>query len=133
MTRFTNISLGKDVKSNQKLIKKCPGPQDYDVLPADNNSVVKRTFNTKLNQGGIIHNKSSGENKDILMAKILLTSGNGKNATSPRGAGLGALVSTVNTLSSVFNKPQPEVDIILQNKMAVNSTNFSVMNGLNTT
>ena len=49
MTRFTNISLGKDVKYNQKLIKKCPGPQDYDVLPSDNNSVVKRTFNTKLN------------------------------------------------------------------------------------
>ena len=67
------------------------------------------------------------------MAKILLTSGNGKNATSPRGAGLGALVSTVNTLSSVFNKPEPPVDIILQNKMAVNSCNYSVMHGMNTT
>lgn len=79
-----------------------------------------------------MHNKSSGENKDVLMAKILLTSGNGKNATSPRGAGLGALVSTVNTLSSVFNKPEPPVDIILQNKMAVNSSNYSVMHGMHT-
>lgn len=83
------------------------------MLPDNNNSVVKRTFNSKLNQGGIIHNKSSGENKDLLMAKILLTSGNGKSATSPRGAGLGALVSTVNTLSNVFKKAEPEVDIIM--------------------
>lgn len=103
MTRFTNISLGKDVKCNQKLIKKSPGPQDYNVIPDDNNSVVKKTFNSKLNQGGIRHNKSSGENKDALMAKILLTSNmNGMSQTSPRGAGLGALVSTVNTFSSVF-------------------------------
>lgn len=67
------------------------------------------------------------------MAKILLTNSNNKSATSPRGAGLGALVSTIQTHSSVFNKPEPAVDIILQNKMAVNNLNYSVMNGMNTT
>lgn len=48
-----------------------------------------------MNQGGIKHEQNSGASKDVLMAKILLTNSNNKSATSPRGAGLGALVSTI--------------------------------------
>lgn len=67
------------------------------------------------------------------MAKILMVQGGDKN-TSPRGAaGVGAVISNNNTHSSVFMKPPPSVDIILQNKMAVNSANYGVMNGMNTT
>ena len=45
MTRFTGISLGYDVKSNQKRIKLTPGPGEYDVKDS---SVNKPTHNYLL-------------------------------------------------------------------------------------
>lgn len=53
MNRFSGISLGYDVKSNQKLIKLTPGPGNYDTVPADKNSVIIPTFNYALQNGGI--------------------------------------------------------------------------------
>lgn len=63
MSRFAAISLGVDVKGNQKRIKLTPGPADYETVPADGNSVIKKTHNWSLNHGGVQVKDSVGESK----------------------------------------------------------------------
>ena len=50
MTRFTGISLGYDVKCNQKRIKLTPGPGEYELKE---DSVTKPTHNYLLSNGGL--------------------------------------------------------------------------------
>ena len=59
--------MGYDVKHNQKLIKFTPGPGDYDTVPSDANSVIKKTFNYALNNGGLKY--SAMTPKELLMVK----------------------------------------------------------------
>jgi len=67
MSRFSNISLGYDVKSNQKMIKLTPGPGQYETVPADDNAVIKKTFNHALKHGGIRVDAMTP--KEVLMVK----------------------------------------------------------------
>ena len=50
MTRFTGISLGYDVKCNQKRINLTPGPGEYEL---NEDSVTKPTHNYLLSKGGL--------------------------------------------------------------------------------
>ena len=72
MTRFKGISLGYDVKSNMKMIKKAPGPCEYETIKSNENAVVKPTFNFKLQRGGIPVQRSSSEDKEDLVAKTFI-------------------------------------------------------------
>ena len=51
--RFKGIGIGYDVKSNAKMIKKSPGPGDYETINKNNSAVHKSSFNFKLSRGGI--------------------------------------------------------------------------------
>jgi len=80
MTRFKGISLGYDVKSNQKPIKNAPGPCEYNTINSKNNAVVKPTFNFKLQRGGIPAQKSSSREKEEMIAKTFINNGSPRNA-----------------------------------------------------
>lgn len=47
-SRFKGISFGFDGKSNTAMIKRSPGPADYNVVTSKNNSVNTNTFNYHL-------------------------------------------------------------------------------------
>ena len=64
--------MGSVPKSNQMLIKYCPGPTDYNP---NSSAVIKPTHNYKLkNQGGIPLMKNSSENKDLLIMNSVMSS-----------------------------------------------------------
>ena len=71
MSRFNGVSLGYDVKSNQKIIKATPGPGDYDTVPADANSVIKKTHNYALNNGGVKVRNQDITEKEWIMAQSM--------------------------------------------------------------
>lgn len=62
-TRFASISLGLDVKGNQKRIKLTPGPADYEIEGLGDNAVNKKTHNWALNHGGVPLRDSVAESK----------------------------------------------------------------------
>ena len=64
MTRFAGISLGFDVKSNQKEIKLTPGPGDYDIMPPENQTFLKKTHNYALQNGGKLLPKTTSDYKN---------------------------------------------------------------------
>ena len=64
MTRFAGVGIGYDVKSNQKEIKLTPGPGDYDIMPPENQTFIKKTHNYALQNGGKLLSKTSAEYKN---------------------------------------------------------------------
>ena len=99
MTRFAGISLGGDVKGNQKRIKLTPGPADYETVPSNANSVVKQTHNWSLNHGGVQVKDSVGEAKQKIQSRLL---------------------NVDKAMSTNANRtPIPSMNIIQQNKLAV--------------
>lgn len=69
MTRFTGISLGYDVKSNQKRIKLTPGPGEYE---SKEDSVTIPTHNYLLNKGGLKQKEITP--KEELMQRSFISS-----------------------------------------------------------
>lgn len=72
--RFKGIGMGYDVKSNAKMIKRSPGPGDYETINSGDTAVNKSTFNFKLSRGGIEAKQTCTEIKEEYIAKSLLGS-----------------------------------------------------------
>ena len=107
-TRFAGVSLGYDVKSNQKQIKYTPGPADYDTIPSHSNSVIIKTHNYSLNRGGIKLPLQDYEPKESLMTKSF----------APQG-----MNETKSAFGGSYSQKTPTVNIIRQNKLAVKQQN----------
>jgi len=124
MTRFAGIGMGYDVKSNQKDIKLTPGPGDYNIMPPENQTFLKKTHNYALQNGGKMLSKTSTEYKNEGIKLVYGYPNSPPNMASPIGAT--SLISNSIFTSMKGNQTPANNNIIQQNKLAVNA-NYILM------